>query len=159
MDIIKISKEFAKEEYAKHDSSHQWSHVKDVMDIALRLAKFYPEADIEILKLAIIFHDISYKKYENHVEKSIGVAKKFLKKNKYPEDKIQKISKVIISHSGPHRRKLGEAKLIEGKIIYDADKFKLGKTKEGFYKYYNRYYLDETRELLKESHPRKISGP
>ena len=33
--------------------------------------------------------------------------------------------------------------------IYDSDKFHLAKTKEGFEKYYNRFYLDETRNLLK----------
>jgi len=64
----------------------------------------------------------------------------------------------MISHSGPHRRKLGEAKLIEGKIIYDSDKFYLAITKEGLERYYNRFYLDETRDLLKKSYPELFKG-
>jgi HD superfamily phosphodiesterase len=153
MDIIKTSEDFAKKEYAKHDELHQWNHVEDVMNVALKLAEFHPEVDVEILKLAIIFHDISYEKYETHVEESMKVAEKFLKEQNYPEDKIKKVLQVMISHSGPHRRKLGEAKMIDGKIIYDSDKFNLAKTKEGFKKYYDRFYLDETHDLLKKSCP------
>lgn len=153
IDIIKISEDFAKKEYAKHNESHKWEHVEDVMNIALKLAEFHPEADLEILKLAVIFHDISYEQYETHVEESMKVAKKFLKEHNYPEDKIKKILQVMISHSGPHRRKLGEAKMIEGKIIYDSDKFHLAKTKEGFEKYFDKFYLDETRDVLKKIAP------
>jgi len=88
MDIIKISEDFAKKEYSKHEEPHNWDHVQKVMDIALKLAKFYPEVNLEILKLAVIFHDISYEKYETHVDESIKVAEKFLKKQDYPEEKI-----------------------------------------------------------------------
>lgn len=124
------------------------------MNIALKLAEFHPEVDLEILKLAVIFHDINYEQYETHVEESIKVAEKFLKKHNYPKNKIKKISQVMISHSGPHRRKLGESEMIEGKIIYDSDKFSLAKTREGFEKYFDRFYLDETRDLLKKTCPK-----
>ncbi len=152
MDIIKTSKEFAKTEYAKNDEKHQWSHVENVMYIALKLVKFYPTADLEILKLAVIFHDIDYRKYETHVEESIKLAEKFLKKNNYPDDKINKVLQVMISHSGPHISKLGKTKLIEGKIIYDSDKFQLIKTRDDYREYFDRFYLNETRDLLKESY-------
>lgn len=153
MNIIKLAEQFAKKEYAKHDEDHQWTHVVKVMKIALMLAKSYPECDLEILKLAVIFHDISYERYETHVEKSIKVAESFLLGRKYPKDKIEKVLAVIISHSGPHRRKLGDTMLIEGKIIYDSDKFHTAQTTEGFEKYYPRFYLNETKELFKKSCP------
>ena len=153
MDIIKTSEDFAKIEYAKHDEKHQWGHVEDVMNIALKLVKFHPEADLEILKLAVIFHDISYEQYETHVEESMKVAEKFLNEQNYHEDKIKKVLQAMISHSGSHRRRLGEAKSIEGKIIYDSDKFNLAKTKKGFERYFDKLYLDETCELLKRSCP------
>ena len=150
MGIIELAEQFAKKEYAKHDVVHQWTHVQEVMKIALHLARFYPEVDLEILKLAVIFHDISYEQYETHVEKSMKVAEMFLEKHKFSTNRMQKVLRVMLSHSGPHRRKLGEAKSIEGKIIYDADKFHLAKTKEGLDKYYNRFYLNETRDFLKK---------
>jgi len=153
MDIVKISEAFAKKEYAKHDERHQWNHVVDVMKISLKLAEFYPLVDLEILKLAVMFHDISYEKYETHVEESINVAEKFLKEYNYPKNKIKKVLQVMISHSSPHRRKFGETKLIEGKITYDSDKFDLAKTKNGFKKYYDKFYLNETRDLFKKYFP------
>ena len=153
MNILQISEEFAKAEYAKHDDHHQWDHVESVMNIALQLAKFYPEVDMEILKLAVIFHDISYEKYETHVDDSVVVARKFLSEHNYPKDRIDKILQVMLDHSGPHRRKFGEAKTIEGKIIYDSDKFHLAGTKQGFERYYPLFYLDETRELLRVKYP------
>lgn len=148
MSILKIAEKFAKKEYAKHDENHQWTHIKKVMNIALKLAKFHPKVDLEILKLAVIFHDISYEQYETHVEESMKVTKKFLKEHNYPKDKMNKVLQVMISHSSPHRRKLGEAKMIEEKIIYDSDKFYIVQTPEGFEKYYSRFYLKETRELF-----------
>ena len=77
------------------------------MNIALKLVEFHSEADLEILKLAVIFHDISYEQYETHVEESIKVAGKFLNEQNYHEDKIKKVLQVMISHSSPHRRRLG----------------------------------------------------
>jgi HD superfamily phosphodiesterase len=124
------------------------------MGIALKLAKFHPETDLEILKLAVIFHDISYEKYETHVEESVKVAEKFLSNNNYPADRITKVLTTMLSHSGPHRRKLGEARAIEGKIIYDSDKFYIASTEEGFEKYYPSFYLDETRNMFKKTFPK-----
>ena len=147
--IIKTSENFAKKEYAQHDKQHQWKHVEEVMTVALKLAKSYPEVDLEILKLAVIFHDISYETYQTHVDESVAVAKKFLRENNYPEKRIQYVLAVMIAHSGPHRKKLSETDLIEGKIIYDADKFKpASATKEGFAKYYPKLYLAEIKKLL-----------
>ena len=148
IDIVTISQKFAKVEYSKHDEYHQWRHVEGVMRVALELAKNYKNVDLEILILAVIFHDISYKRYETHVEESLKVAENFLKKQNYLIERTNKVLEVMLCHSGPHRRKFGEAKSIEGKIIYDADKFNLAKTKEGFNRYYNKFYLNKTRELL-----------
>jgi len=77
MHIIKSSIQFAKQEYAKHDKNHQWGHVQDVMKTSLKLAKRYPKTNLEILKLAVIFHDITYKKYATHVDDSVKTAEKF----------------------------------------------------------------------------------
>ncbi|MBU0707097.1 HD domain-containing protein [Patescibacteria group bacterium] len=153
MDILKLTKEFAKKEYAKQDKEHGWKHISEVMDTALQLAKSYPEVDLEILKLAVLLHDVSYFNYETHVEESIKTAEKFLHNKAYPKDKIKKVLDVMIAHSGPHRRKLGDTKLIEGKIIYDSDKYVRSHTLEGMQKYYPRFYLNETRELLKKTRP------
>ena len=148
--ILGKSEEFAKKEYAKHDELHQWSHVEGVLEIALKLAENYPEVDMEILKLAVFFHDINYESYETHVDKSAEVARRFLEINNFDESRIKRVVEVMLSHSSPHREKLGEAKTIEGKIIYDADKFIYAKLDGLLDNYYDRFYLDETRKLVDE---------
>ena len=149
--ILTLSKQFAQKEYAKHDKNHQWNHVNDVMKIALKLAKHYPKTDMEILKLAIIFHDITYKKYKTHVDQSAKTAEKFLSKNNYPRERLNKLKNIIFAHSSPHRKKMGDAKLIEGKIIYDADKFKLALISKLYGEYYPQLYLKETKNIIDES--------
>lgn len=155
MNIIQLTKQFAKKEYARHDPLHQWNHVEAVMKMAIKLASFYPETDLEILKLSVMLHDISYEKYETHVDESVKVAEKFLRKNKYPEDKIKKVKTVILAHSSPHRKKLGDTDLIEGKVLYDSDKFYMGLTNEGYKKYHDTFYLKETKEILEQKREKR----
>ena len=150
MDIIQKAEEFAKKEYKKNDSFHQWSHIQNVLKRALEIAEQLKDVDYEVLKLAIIFHDIDYRKYETHVEASIEVSETFLKKEGYPKERIEKVKEIMLNHSSPHRRKFGEAKLLEGKIIYDADKSISMGDAEFYKKYYIKLYLDETRKLVKK---------
>lgn len=149
MNYFEKIEQFAKIEYSRHDDFHQWSHVEDVLEVALHLASFYTEVDLEILKIAVIFHDITYENYDTHVDKSVETTKKFLEEIQYPEKKIKKIVEVIYDHSWPHRKKNWEAKTIEWKIIYDSDKFWLVMLNEDWYKkYFPQLYLQETRELV-----------
>jgi HD superfamily phosphodiesterase len=155
--IIKRATEFAKTEYKKNELLHGWGHIENVMRRTSEIIeKLDDDIDYESLKLAIIFHDIDYnseespdKNYENHVDNSIKVADNFLRKNDYPIEKIKRIKQIILDHSGPHRRKFGEAKSIEGKIIYDSDKSISINTHELHKKYFPWLYLDETKEMVK----------
>jgi HD superfamily phosphodiesterase len=129
MDIIKKATSYAKKEYQKNDPKHRWMHVEAVMKRALEIAGKLKDVDYEILQLGIIFHDIDYhseatseENYKNHVENSIKVAEEFLKKNNYPNERIKKLKQIMLDHSTPYRKKFGESKIKEGKILYDAGK-------------------------------------
>ena len=148
MGIIDKAGEFAKEEYRKNDPKHRWGHVEAVFERAKEIGRDFEEVDWEALELAIIFHDIDYSSYETHVDKSVEIAEKFLKENNYPVERIEKVKEIMLNHSGPHRRKFGDAKLLEGKIIYDADKSIFLTTKEAYEKYFPTLYLDVTRRLV-----------
>ena len=151
MDIIAKATAYAKREYMSNDSHHQWDHIEAVMKRAFEIARFFDDVDEESLRLAIIFHDIDYTSYDTHVDDSIKVAEQFLKVNEYPKEGIEKIKEIMMNHSTPHRKKFGEATLLEGKIIYDADK-SVGMTNEQFRKkYFPRLYLDETRKIVEKS--------
>ena len=141
---------FERKEANKNDAKHRWRHVEAVLKRALQIAKHFENVDYEALKLAAFFHDIDYTAYETHVENSIRVAQKFLRKNHYPEDRIKKVTEIMLNHSTPHRKKVGDAKLLEGKIIYDADKSIFITDKETYEKYYPKLYLKETKKLVQK---------
>lgn len=148
MNIIEKAEEFAKEEYLKNDSKHQWGHIQNVLNRAIEIAQNRKDIDYETLTLAIIFHDIDYRSYDTHVDASVEVAEQFLSRNDYPREKINKVKEIMLDHSTPHREKRGEAKSLEGKIIYDSDKSIFLTTKELYEKYYPKLYLEETKKLL-----------
>ena len=162
MDIVQRAEMFAKKEYIKNDPGHQWNHVERVMSRALEIAKEIKNVDYELLRLGVIFHDIDYhtgssqeEKYRNHVDNSAKVAESFLRKNGYPEEKIAKLKQIILDHSTPHRMKLGDSEITEGKVLYDADKTssmqdtnrkKLSPERRG--KIYNLLYFEQTRKYF-----------
>ena len=157
MDIIKKAEDFAKGEYLKNDPMHQWSHVEAVMKRAMEIASKLKNIDYELLKLAIILHDIDYhsepthkENYKQHVENSVKVAEKFLKEHNFSEEKIEKIKQIILDHSTPRRKKFGDSKITEGKILYDADKSLFLTTSERYEKYFSLLYFDLTKELVKK---------
>lgn len=155
--IIKKAITFSKNEYKKNDPFHNWGHIEDVMKRAWEIVEKLDQIiDLEILKLAIIFHDIDYnsesnieKNYKHHVDNSVKVAENFLNKHNYPKGRIELIKKVMLDHSTPHRKKLGEAKSIEGKIIYDSDKSIHVTNTELYEKYLPLLYLNETKDMVK----------
>lgn len=156
MDIFKLAEDFAKKEYLKNDPMHQWEHIEAVRKRAMEIASQLNNVDYELLHLSITFHDIDYhsdstfeKNYNNHVDNSIKVAEKFLKEQNFPKERIDKVKQIMMDHSTPHRKKFGESKIIEGKILYDADKSIFITTIKRYDKYFPFLYLDETRNLVK----------
>ncbi len=150
MDIIEKAIDFAKKEYKKNDPMHQWTHIENVLKRALEIAKNFDNIDYESLKLAIIFHDIDYSDPKLHTQNSIKIAEKFLKENNHPEEKISKIKEIMLLHTTHLREKHGDAKLIEGKIMYDADKSIFLINLERYNKYFPKLYLEETKRLVKK---------
>jgi HD superfamily phosphodiesterase len=149
-DLTRTAEAFAKIEYEKNDPAHRWPHVQNVLERASAIARRFENVDFEALKLAIFFHDIDYRSYEQHVDASVKIAEEFLKKNNCPKGRIEKVKEIMRNHSTPHRKKMGEARLLEGKIIYDADKSILMTSPESYEKYFHKLYLDETKKLVKE---------
>jgi len=156
MNIVEKAIDFAKKEYEKNDPSHRWPHIENVMKRAMEIASLVKDVDYELLKLAVIFHDIDYNSettpensYQKHPENSVRIAERFLKDNNYPVARIGKVTEVMLDHSTPYRKRFGEAKSIEGKIIYDSDKSIFITSPELYKKYFPLLYLDETKSMVK----------
>lgn len=119
-EIIKRAMSYAKK-FFKDAGVHGWEHVERVLDISLKIG-IQEGADLEVLALSAILHDIARKfeeegLIEDHAIESAKMAKKFLEELKYP--KAEAVYEAIISHSFSTGV---SPKSLEGKILSDADK-------------------------------------
>lgn len=99
------------------------------------------DSDKEIVTLAAWFHDIGQlEDYEDHEQKSADIAKKFLKENNYPAEKIEKVAQCILVTDLENK----PTSMLE-KIIRDADIIHLGK--KSFFKR-NNELRKEWKQIL-----------
>lgn len=113
-EMIKISNEG---EYSR--SYDDWNnHTRLVYENAHGLAQDR-NADIEIVDLAALLHDIAritqYGPIEEHHIHGAELAEKILKKHNYPEERIERIKKCIYNHVDNPKTS------VEEEIIADAD--------------------------------------
>ncbi len=102
-------------------SVHSFEHVKRVYEMATFLAK-EEKADIELVKIGALLHDIGRPIGEPHRETGAKLTDKILKELNYPQEKREKIVGIVLHH--PLRFK-DTLESLEEKIIWDADKIDL----------------------------------
>lgn len=107
-------------------SAHNMEHVMRVYNLSLHLAKSVAGIDLDVLKSAVLLHDIGRIKEDkddsgsiNHAVRGAEMAGKILKDFDYPEQKIARIKDCIRSH---RFRSGSEPRTKEAKILFDADK-------------------------------------
>lgn len=104
---------------------HNLDHTKEVVATAEEIGKNsgLSSDDMEMLLIAAWFHDSGITEtYNNHEEKSAQIAREFLAMNKYPDEKINTVSNLIIVTKIPQNPK----NLLE-EIICDADISHIGR--------------------------------
>ena len=120
---LSILKE-AKKILSSAKGSHDFDHTMRVYNLCIHIGK-KEKANLEILKLSSLLHDIGRKEEDNangkicHAEKGAEMAGKILKKYNYNPEKIKKIIHCIASH---RFRGKTSPKTLEAKILFDADK-------------------------------------
>lgn len=108
---------FSKESL-KNEKASNLDHTLRVLKWCERIG-MEEKADLEVLRLAAILHDVSVPKVgrKNHCEESAKMAKNLLAED-LPKDKLDKIIGAISTHSKFVSEK---PKTKEAKILYDAD--------------------------------------
>lgn len=121
--IVKIEIE-AREFFKDASGCHDWSHVERVRKMALHIGKD-EKADLFILELAAVLHDIGRKEEMKskglfcHAEKGGELAKKILDKHDIDSEMKSRIIHCIVSH---RNRTKNKPESLEAKILFDADK-------------------------------------
>jgi len=107
-------------------SAHNMEHIERVYNMALRIAKKEKDVDLEILKAAVLLHDIGRVKEDNdktgricHAKESAKMCVSILKELKFSKEKIKKIQHCILAHRYKNNIR---PQSNEAKILFDADK-------------------------------------
>jgi len=118
MNKIKQVEAYAQEMLQSEKTAHDFSHSCRVMKIAVYIGEKL-DADIEIIKIAALTHDIIDKKVTDDVEQTTMKLKNKLSSIGYQEEQIKEVLNIIenISFSSG---KIPES--LEGKIVQDADR-------------------------------------
>jgi uncharacterized protein len=102
-------------------TAHSYEHVNRVLKIATFLAE-REQADVELVQIGAMLHDIGRAVGEPHNETGVKVASEILKKIDYPPEKREQVSRIVLRHALPFR---DELQTLEEKIVWDADKIDL----------------------------------
>ncbi len=103
--------------YEQFDASHDFQHIERVYQNALAILHTEPEADAEVVKIAVLLHDVSDKKYTDSKEQE----NKLIAELSLSEEKKQHIRDCIAQVSFNGGNEL-EATSLEAKIARDADR-------------------------------------
>lgn len=121
-EILTNTEAFVKHELAEAEAGHDWWHIERVRKAALKIAAL-EGADLFIVELGALLHDIADSKFHNGDEK-IGLRKasEFLKTQEIEPDHITEIVK-IIEHISYRKSFDGIThSTLELKVLQDADR-------------------------------------
>lgn len=118
MNPIEKCENLVKEVYIQFDASHDFQHIERVRKNAFDIVCTEPSADLEIIELAVLLHDVSDPKYATPEKQE---EDRIIRQLNLSDEKIAKVKEVIkaISFNGGHEL---EANTIEAKIVRDADR-------------------------------------
>jgi uncharacterized protein len=122
--VLNAVRKEAKAYFRNARESHDWDHTRRVYELCLRIGR-KEKADLEILKLAALLHDIGREEEDRtngrvcHAEKSAELARRILKKHRIDQERNAAVVRCVETHRFRGRRVPDS---LEGKILFDADK-------------------------------------
>lgn len=121
--IITTTVKFVKDQLQNAEGGHDWFHIERVWKNAKLIASTESEADLQIVELGALLHDIADYKFHDGDE-TVGptVAREFLESQQVDASVIEHIVLIIenISFKGGHEDQ--KFKSLELDIVQDADR-------------------------------------
>ena len=121
--IISKTEAYVKERMSGEGSGHDWWHVYRVWKNAQSIARSESTANLFIVELAALLHDLGDHKFHNGDE-TVGprMASEWLEKLDVSEADIQHVCTIIRDLSFKGAATSSEMQSIEGRIVQDADR-------------------------------------
>lgn len=121
--IIQKTEGFVKEKLSGEGSGHDWWHVYRVWELAKHIAKEEQGADLFIVELTALLHDIADWKFHGGDDLAgPRVAREWLEKSGVKEKDIQHVCKIVEHISFKGAGVESKIQTLEGKIVQDADR-------------------------------------
>lgn len=121
-DFIEKTIQFVKEKMSGESTGHDWFHIERVYNNALLIAE-HEDANLLVVQLASLLHDIADYKFHNGDEKMGGkVASEWLRKIGVDEQTLSSVSDIIDGLSFKGARTEEKELSLEGKVVQDADR-------------------------------------
>lgn len=122
-DIINQTANFVKKKFSGEGTGHDWWHMYRVWQLSKRIAVGESTADLFIMELGALLHDIAdWKFHEGDEEAGPRAAREWLTSLSVEESVITHIEKIIRTVSFKGANVESNMDTLEGKIIHDADK-------------------------------------
>jgi len=121
--IIEQTAEFARKNLANESTGHDWWHTYRVWKMSLRIANEEKDADLFVVQLATLLHDIADWKF-NKGDEFVGskLAREWLEKLQLDENIISHVCEIIKEVSFMGEAEKSKIKTKEGMIVQDADR-------------------------------------
>jgi uncharacterized protein len=125
--IVQRTEEYVKEMLSGEGSGHDWWHIYRVLNTARYISHKEKGANIFIVELAALLHDIADRKFnEGDTKKGLEKVKNFLHSLNLELPIIEHVCEIIhtysFSNSFMENGKRRVMKTLEGKIVQDADR-------------------------------------
>jgi uncharacterized protein len=113
---------FIKKKFGNEPTGHDWWHMYRVWKLARYIAKNEKGADMFIVELGALLHDIADWKFHEDEEAGPKAARSWLESIGVRNPVIERIEDIIRNVSFKGAKVKNDLKTIEGRIVYDADK-------------------------------------
>ncbi len=118
MNVTKRTEAWVREQLSNEATGHDWYHIERVTRSARAMAE-QEQADIFIVEMAALMHDIADDKVVASEEVGLRMIKDWLVTNEVNEEQIKHIVEIIQSISFSKGRSLHS---LEAEIVQDADR-------------------------------------
>ncbi len=121
--IVQKTKQYVRAKFKEEGTGHDWWHVERVLKSALAIAKKEKGADLFIVQLGALLHDIADFKFHGGDDTAGGkAAAKWLRSIGADESTIKKVVHIVDNVSFKGLLVKSKMESLEGKIVQDADR-------------------------------------
>ena len=119
--VVRRTADFVRQKLEGEVTGHDWWHANRVHETALAIAKGEKDANLYVVQLASLLHDIADHKFNDDDKAGQKIAEQFLKKQGVDSKTVSDVSYIInnVSFEGGKRSKV---RTKEAMIVQDADR-------------------------------------